>query len=75
MSNRLVVELESQSWNDYQQESTMPVEHSVYEPHCSDMRQLVEDKIQELTEEANASLFAALVQLLTKVPNLFLCGC
>ena len=44
----------------------MPVEHNVYEPHRSDMRQLVEDKIKELTDEANASLFAAVVQLLVK---------
>ena len=44
----------------------MPVEHNVYEPHRSDMRQLVEEKIQELTDEANASLFAAVVQLLMK---------
>ena len=44
----------------------MPIEHNVYEPHRSDMRQLVEEKIQELTDEANASLFAAVVQLLMK---------
>ena len=44
----------------------MPVEHNVYEPHRSDMRQLVEEKIQELTEETNASLLAAVVQLLMK---------
>ena len=44
----------------------MPVEYNVYEPHRSDMRQLVEDKIKELTDEAKASLFAAVVQLLTK---------
>ena len=44
----------------------MPVEYNVYEPHRSDTRQLVEDKIKELTDEANASLFAAVVQLLVK---------
>ena len=43
-----------------------PVEYNVYEPHRSDTRQLVEDKIKELTDEANASLFAAVVQLLVK---------
>ena len=30
----------------------MPVERNVYEPHRSDARQLVEDKIKELTDEA-----------------------
>ena len=38
----------------------------MYEPHRSDLRQLVEEKIQELTDEANASLFAAVVRLLMK---------
>ena len=42
----------------------MPVERNVYEPHRSDMRQLVEDKIEEPAGQANASLFAAVVQLL-----------
>ena len=47
----------------------MPVEHNVYEPHRSDVRQLVADKMQELTDEAFVCCCSSTSHE-TEVPNL-----
>ena len=44
----------------------MPVEHCDYEPHRSNMRALVEDKLSEIQKKIDFDLFANVAKVLTK---------
>ena len=44
----------------------MPVEQCDYEPHCSNMRALVEDKLSEIQKKLDFDLFANVARVLTK---------
>ena len=45
---------------------SMPVEYRVYEPHRSNMRSLVEDKLKEVQNKLDFDLFATVARVLTK---------
>ena len=45
---------------------SMPVEYGVYEPHRSNMRSLVEDKLKEVQDKLDFDLFATVARVLTK---------
>ena len=45
---------------------SMPVEHCDYEPHRSNMRALVEDKLSEIQKKLDFDLFANVAKVLTK---------